>query len=98
MLSEEEKKAISQCTLLLNGDITLHVIDDDDGGTAYCGAVNKEYNQDLRTVLNLVEKQNRIIDNAINEVEKVRQYFDDGLQPEFIGILEILKDKKVIDW
>ena len=96
-MNKIEKKAISQCKLLLNGDISLHVIDDD-GGTAYCGAVNKEYNQDLRTVLNLVEKQNRIIDNAINEVEKVRQYFDDGLQPEFIGILEILKDKKVIDW
>lgn len=63
------------------------------------------YYDDAKIIYNLIEKQqaeiekqNSIIDNAINEVEKVRQYYDDGLQPEFIGILEILKDKKVIDW
>ena len=59
-LSEEEKKAISQCRLLLEGEITLHVIGDD-GGTDYCGKVNKAYNEDLKTVLNLVENQQKEI-------------------------------------
>ena len=61
MISEEERKAIKMCRLLLNGDITLHVLDDD-GGTAYAGTVNKEYNKDLETVLNLVEKQEKEIE------------------------------------
>ncbi len=55
-MNEEEIKAIKMCRLLLNGDITLHIIDDD-GGTAYAGTVNKTYNDDLETVLNLIEKQ-----------------------------------------
>lgn len=73
MLSEEEKKAIGQCKLLLNGDITLHVIDEDDGGTAYCGVVNKLYNKDLEIVLNLIEKQQAEIekkDKIIYEIAK----------------------------
>ena len=45
-----------------------------------------------------IEKKNKIIDNSINEIEKIRQYFSEDLQVEFIRILEILKDKKVIDW
>ena len=55
-MNDKEKKAIDMCRLLLNGDITLHVIDDD-GGTAYAGTVNKTYNDDLQTVLNLIENQ-----------------------------------------
>lgn len=45
-----------------------------------------------------LEKKNKIINNAIIEIENLRQYFSEDLQPDFIGILEILKDKKVIDW
>ena len=62
-MSEEEKKAIGQCKLLLNGDITLHIIDDD-GGT-----VNKQYNEDLETVLNIIEKQQKEL-NAEKEKNK----------------------------
>lgn len=57
-MRKEEQQAINQCRLLLNGDITVHIIDDD-GGTAYYGTVNKQYNNDLETVLNLVEQQER---------------------------------------
>ena len=60
---------------------------------------------DLDIVLQLIEKQqaeiekkDKIINNAIIEIEKFRQYFSEDLQPDFIRILEILKDKKVIDW
>ena len=67
-MTEEEKKAISMCNLLLNGDITLHIIDDD-GGTAYAGIVNKEYNEDLRIVLNLIQKQSKVIDEMAKEIE-----------------------------
>ena len=42
--------------------------------------------------------KDKIIDDAIIEIEKLRQYFSEDLQPDFIRILEILKDKKVIDW
>lgn len=45
-----------------------------------------------------LEKKDKIINNAIIEVENLRQYFSEDLQVDFIGILEILKDKKVIDW
>lgn len=45
-----------------------------------------------------LKKKDKIIDNSINEIEKIRQYFSEDLQVEFIRILEILKDKKVIDW
>ena len=45
-----------------------------------------------------LEKKDKIIDKAIIEIETLRTYFSEDLQVEFIGILEILKDKKVIDW
>ena len=45
-----------------------------------------------------IEKRNKIINNAITEIETLRTYFSEDLQPDFIRILEILKDKKVIDW
>lgn len=45
-----------------------------------------------------IEKKDKIINNSINEIEKIRQYFSEDLQVEFIRVLEILKDKKVIDW
>ena len=120
-MTDNEIRAIKSCKLLLNGDITLHIIDDD-GGTAYAGTVNKLYNEDLETVLNLIQtqqeeieqsnkvidkrneeklklvemclKKDKIINNSINEIEKIRQYFSEDLQVEFIRILEILKDKK----
>ena len=52
----------------------------------------------VETVLSYIEKQDKIIDKAINEIEILRQDFDESLQCDFIRILEILKDKKVIDW
>lgn len=45
-----------------------------------------------------IEKKDNIINNSIIEIEKLRQYFSEDLQVEFIRILEILRDKKVIDW
>lgn len=71
-MNDKEEKAIGMCRLLLNGDITLHIIDDD-GGTAYAGTVNKTYNDDLETVLNLIEKQKAEIENkdiALRECER----------------------------
>ena len=67
MISEEERNAIGQCKLLLAGDITLHILDDD-GGTAYAGIVNKEYNKDLETVLNLIETQNKMINVLADKI------------------------------
>lgn len=52
----------------------------------------------IESALNLLEKKDEIINNAIIEIENLRQYFSEDLQPDFIRILEILKDKKVIDW
>ena len=73
-MSEEERKAIEQCRLLLAGDIHLHVVDEDDGGTAYTGVVNKGYNKDLETVLNLIEKLENMYKKEYNEhMEMKRQ-------------------------
>lgn len=111
MLSEEEKnsieldieaKYVGRTEKNFLNNITyaecLYILDTKNN---YCDDIKT---LSLLNIVNLIEKQqaeiekqNRIIDNAINEVEKVRQYYDDGLQPKFIGILEILKDKKVID-
>lgn len=52
----------------------------------------------LRQVESELAEKEKIIENAINEVENLRQYFSEDLQVEFISILEILKNKKVIDW
>ena len=71
-MNDKEKNAIGMCRLLLNGDITLHVIDDD-GGTAYAGTVNKTYNDDLETILNLIENQKAELEKKeaiINEMAK----------------------------
>lgn len=60
-----------------------------------------EQKQDKKRIQELEKenkKKDKIIDNAIVEIENIRQYFSEDLQPEFIGVLEILKDKKVIDW
>lgn len=68
--------------------------------------------EDLETVLNMLkekdkenkilkvelEEKDMIINNAINAIEDLRQYFADNLQSDFILILEILKNSKVIDW
>lgn len=72
-MTEEERKAIGQCKLLLAGDITLHILDDD-GGTAYAGIVNKGYNKDLEIVLNLIEKLENMYKKEHNEhMEMKRQ-------------------------
>lgn len=60
-----------------------------------------EREQDKKRIQGLEKenkKKDKIIDNAITEVENIRQYFSEDLQTEFIRVLEILKDKKVIDW
>ena len=71
-MNDKEKKAIGMCRLLLNGDITLHVIDDD-GGTAYAGTVNKTYNDDLETILNLIENQKAELEKKDKEIEKLKK-------------------------
>lgn len=73
-----------------------------------CGLSNNDFKHEIRamqTVLSMLQEQqeankkkDKIINNAITEVENIRQYFSEDLQPEFIRVLEILKDKKVIDW
>lgn len=57
----------------------------------YCEQEEQKYKAEI-------EKKDEIINNSINEIERLRQYFSEDLQVEFVGILEILKDKKVIDW
>lgn len=66
-LRKKEKQAIKSCKLLLNGDISLHILDDD-GGTAYAGEV-KLYNDDLETVLNLVETQAKELEKKDKMIE-----------------------------
>ena len=51
-----------------------------------------------KTVLAELEKKDKIINSAINEIENLRQYFSEDLQSDFVRILEILKDKDVKDW
>ena len=45
-----------------------------------------------------LEEKDKIIDNAINEIETLRQYFSEDTQSDFIRILEVLKYKKVTEW
>ena len=83
-MNDKEKNAIGMCRLLLNGDITLHVIDDD-GGTAYAGTVNKTYNDDLETILNLIENQKAELEKKeaiINEMAKTinKEYYKDIIE------------------
>lgn len=64
---------------------------------------NKEkfYNklaEDNEYYADAIKKKGKIIDSAIKQVEQLRQDFSEDLQVDFIIILEILKDKKVIDW
>lgn len=56
--------------------------------------LNKE-NKILKVEL---EKKDMTINNAINAIENLRQDFADNLQSDFILIIEILKNSKVIDW
>lgn len=49
---------------------------------------------ELRRVDEELAEKEIIIENAINEVENLRQYFSEDLQPDFISILEILKNKE----
>ena len=86
VMNEEERKAIGQCKLLLAGDIYLHIIDEDDGGTAYTGTVNKEYNKDLETVLNLIEKQQKVANLQEKTIQLMADYIkdiDDCINSEF---------------
>lgn len=68
----------------------------------YCRMVRMKH---IYIVLNYIkqlekklEDKDKIINKSIEEIEIIREYFDESCQVEFIGILEILKDKKVIDW
>lgn len=67
MRSKEVEEAIKNCNVLLAGDITVHIIDND-GGTAYTGEVNKTYNDDLKTVLAYIEQLEKKIPTPSNEV------------------------------
>lgn len=80
-LRKKEKQAIKSCKLLLNGDISLHVLDDD-GGTAYAGEVNKLYNDDLETVLNLVETQAKELDKKDKMIEKSIEIIANNTVPQ----------------
>lgn len=49
-------------------------------------------------IINELDKKDEIINKAIEQIEYIRQYFCEDCQADFIQILEILKDKNVIDW
>lgn len=52
----------------------------------------------ISNVLKELNKKEEIINKAIEQIEYIRQYFSEDSQADFVLILEILKDKKVIDW
>lgn len=58
---------------------------------------NEQYNI-IKAQQAEIEKKDKMINNAITEIETLRTYFSVDLQPDFIRILEILKDKNVIYW
>lgn len=93
-MNEEEKEVIKYFYNLRATIDESNMLFDEDINVK-CG---KETIKQITAVLNLLEKKDEIINNAIIEIENLRQYFSEDLQPDFIGILEILKDKKVIDW
>lgn len=93
-LSEEEKKAIE----VLKLDLACTVEANE------CGLATKgEYDNEIKAyniVFNLIDKllkENEelkvIINKADNEISDLRQYFYKDCQPDFIKILEILRDK-----
>ena len=57
--------------------------------------VSKEHEERFNEFEAEIEKKNKTINNAITEIETLRTYFSKNLQPDFIRILEILKDKKL---
>ena len=57
---------------------------------SYKGQFKRQEKQ-IRELQKENEEKDKKIDNAINEVENIRQYFSEDLQPEFIRVLEILK-------
>lgn len=64
-----------------------------------CGRQNQDtLSETIKILQKDLKKKNETINNAITEIETLRTYFSEDLQPDFIRILEILKDKKVIDW
>ena len=63
--------------------------------------LRKELKISLALISNLqkeLDEKVKIINKTIEKIEILRQYFPEDLQPDFIMILEILKNKKVIDW
>ena len=95
-MSEEEKEAIENLKILAEfmGDnyfFSKQGIKD----------LRKELKISLALISNLqkeLDEKVKIINKTIEKIEILRQYFSEDLQPDFIMILEILKNKKVIDW
>ena len=95
-MSEEEKEAIENLKILAEfmGDnyfFSKQGIKD----------LRKELKISLALISNLqkeLDEEVKIINKTIEKIEILRQYFSEDLQPDFIMILEILKNKKVIDW
>jgi histidyl-tRNA synthetase len=81
-----------------NIDTILNLIQKQEKEIELSNKVIDKRNQEKLKLVEILLKKNEIINNAINEIENIRQYFSEDLQPDFIKILEILKDKKVIDW
>ena len=92
-MEEDEKvlKEIIEMNKLLIKD------DPEENKTEYCKEAEKE-NRAIKNVLDKLERKDKIINKAIEQIEYIRQYFSEDCQADFIVILEILKDKKVIDW
>lgn len=93
-MNKEEKEAIEKLEFFKETGYATFMIKYDVDRTTANGMIKRT----IETVLNLIQKQDKIIDNAIKEVEKIRCYFGEDVQVEFIRVLEILKDKNVKDW
>lgn len=66
-------------------------------GTIDYKCINNLY-EPVKNVLNELDKKDKVINKSIEQIEYIRQYFSEDCQADFIQILEILKDKNVIDW
>lgn len=77
MRDKEIEEAIKYCNLLLAGDITVH-IRNEYGETEYAGDVDKQYNEDLKTVLSYIETleelPNKIRDKIKELEDRAKEY------------------------
>ena len=82
-------------------DLSRNMIGKRNGFVYFTESFRKDFENKMYKCAKMQEeldKKDEIINKAIERVEYIRQYFSEDCQADFVQILEILKDKKVIDW